>query len=624
MKYVPLALIREPARLAGYPGDKGKLIARLAREGARRITGDVSRGQKGFLYEYASLPQPIRSGLDLPETDATAPVPFERYMAAPQSQKIEADRRILMMHSLKRKLAKGVPASACYAMVADEFSVSASTVKRAWRRIRKAHETDWLALLVKDYKGREPDDIAPEILATFFADYGRVEQPQLQAVHERTVKEAARHGWGPVPSPDTLKRRWDALPIAQRIYMRKGQQALADAYPSIERDRSDMMPTDMFNGDGRTLDLFVRLKDGRERRIILLAVQDEATNKILGWTLSETESGTAYRSVIAKVFTEYFIPERFKFDNTRAAANKMLTGKAKNRYRFKDNPEDCEGLLLRVGCRPIFAQPYNGKSKPVERAFGEIKERIEKDPRCAGAYTGPSTTKKPANYGQSAVPIELLETIVTGAIEHYNTRIDRRSKVAYRTSYNAVFEQRLSSIPVRRLTDAQRRYFFLDVAHRTVSPSGKITLGKEPHITTYWSETLREHAGRKVAIRFDPDDYSVPVLVETLDGRLIDDEVPRFGKTGWNNKAQADAHQRAKRESMKAAKKAADAIRRMEEIEAGKHLPPNPATSPAPSAPVVAPDFKIKPASRGPVGGSVDTDALDKALARFEQEARYG
>jgi transposase InsO family protein len=618
MTTVSLAAIREPARQAGYPMHKTTLIERLAREGALRVEEMAARGQRGFLYDIATLPAAIRAGLS--PSAASGNASLQPYLTAPPSQRVEAERRLSMVRRFKHLRENGCSPAAARATVAAESNCSEPTVKRAWKLVRNAVESEWLALLVKNYRGAAPAPIAPEILSYFYSDYGRVEQPKLQAVYERTVKKAAHNGWGPVPCAKTLQRRWNALPKAQRVLLRQGDDALDRMFPYAERDRTGMKPLDGINLDCRKWDILVTWPDGRELRPTVVMVQDEATNYLLGWIVGETESGDMYRRALCDVFTKFGIPKRALFDNTRAAANKMLTAGAEGRNRFKDKSSDPMGILPLIGCKPTFAQPYNGQSKLVERAFGEIKERSEKDPRLAGAYTGRSPSEKPANYGEKAVPLDLFKAVLAEAVEHYNSRTDRRGKVAYRTSHRALFEQGLSETKINRLTDAQRRYFFLAAERRTVTPDGSVKLGKEPHINRYWSAALADHAGTSVFVRYDPDHLAAPVMVETAEGSLIDDAVTIVEKRGFNSAADAREHQRAKRAFIKREKQNAAELVKMAACERGGYDMPAPDTSPAPAAPVIAPNFTAKVPR---VRKGVDWDAIERGTAK-EHRSRYG
>lgn len=644
MSTISLSALSSVAPQAGYPRDKSSLIRRLTIEGATRQQARVKRGKLGFVYEVETLPAPLRqlvaeaaipSETEQASTDEDTNSPtmatcskvgFERFLKAPPSQREEADERLKLVWCIKELVAQGVVLTAAYAKAAEAFGVSASTAKNAWRVVRNLHPADWLPALVKDYKGRQPDPVDERVLRYFFSDYGRVEQPQLQAVHERTCAAAATNGWGKVPSAKTLKRRWDALPKGVRVLMREGDQALDKLYPAQPRDRSDMKPLDGINMDSRTWDLWVVWHNGQVIRPTVTLCQDEATNYLLAWEVTETESSTSYRHVLCKAFTDFGIPKRARFDNTMAAANKALTAGAKGRFRFTDREDDVEGLLPRVGCEVRFTKPANGRAKLVERAFAELKERTEKDPRLAGAYTGRSPAEKPANYGDSAVPVELFTAILAQGIEHYNSRVDRRSSVAFKTSHRAVFETGLQSIPVRRLTEEQRRFFFSLAERRKVTPSGCIQLGKRPHVNTYYDPALQDYAGQDVIVWYNPDDLTMPVMVETLGKELIASGAILLDKAGFNSTDDARQYERGKRQYRKAQKQAANALDTMDAAQAGGLLP-QPAASQAPDTPIVQPTFGKTPRKPAKAAASegIDAELLNEGLKTLSlaQPDRY-
>ncbi|WP_424362701.1 transposase domain-containing protein [Methylocystis parvus] len=514
----------------------------------------------------------------------------------------------------------GAPKSVARRAAATAFGITPATVRNALKAIDGLPENDWLSALVKDYKGRPKGEINPEIVRYFFSDYGRVEQPQAQAVYERTLAAAKHNGWGQAPSLKTLLRRFNDLPSLVRKQLREGDKAVSDALIHAERDRSGMKSPDNWNMDARRHDVMVR--DGeRIFRPTVTMLQDSASNFILGWEVAETESSASYRRVIVKAFSSFGVARSITFDNTRAAANKGLTAGAKNRFRFSESAEDIPGILPRVGCEVRFTLPYNGRSKLIERGFAELKERSEKHPRLAGAYCGRSPVHKPANYGECAVDIEAFRAVLAEAVEAYNTRIDRRSKVAFNKSHKETFEAGLQGVAVRKLTEIQRRYFFSIASKQTVSPSGEVFLGKRPYQNRFQSEKLREYAGKKIVIRFNPDDLNAPILAETIDERVIDEAVPLIEKRGFNNVDQAREHIRQKRAVARATKEAAKARNLMDALEMSAALPAPLSPSPPPDTPIIAPVFKQtpKPAS------SVDLEKdIAATLAGLEKVRRYG
>jgi hypothetical protein len=499
-------------------------------------------------------------------------------------------------------------------------------VKRVCKAIRNVPEADWLPALVKDYKPRQKDDIPQEILSYFYADYGRMEQPQAQAVWERTVRAAAKNGWGDVPSVYTLKRRWDALPADVRILWREGEDALQNAYPHAERDRDGMKPLDMISLDGREWDLFVRLpgeagEEGKVVRVCVVMVQDVASNMMLSYHIGETESADAYRRALCQSFVTYGIAKVAQFDNTRAAANKTITAGAKKRNRFKIKETDIPGILPRVGCEPIFTKPYNGRSKTVERCFAEVKERSEKDPRCAGAYTGPNPNAKPENYGETAVDLAVFEQVLAEAVEHYNTRTDRKSKVAYKISHRQAFEAGLETTQVRQLAEMQRRYFFFKAERRTVSPSGTVSIGKRPLVNRFYHADLLEFAGREIVFYYDPDAMRAPAWAETLDGRRIADDIRCLEARGFASTTEAREHAHEQKKFKKAAKAKADAIQRMSQIEMRAALAPLPISTP-PSPSIVQPVFGKRPTSARQDNSDLQRQVLQAYRAGRDKEKR--
>lgn len=154
--FATLADIRRTAP-AGYPRGKGNLIARLDHEGARKIEGTTTRGQRGFLYDIATLPQPIRDAL----TGEGAPAsPYQKAKAA---QKAEADERIVLVRKVRSLIDHGRSVNAACAEVSAGGSVSVSTLKALWRLVKDVPEAGWRDLLVKRYKGREKEPVSEAI-----------------------------------------------------------------------------------------------------------------------------------------------------------------------------------------------------------------------------------------------------------------------------------------------------------------------------------------------------------------------------------------------------------------------------------------------------------------------------
>lgn len=606
---IPLSQIAAVAPQAGLPRDKTALIRRLQQAGAVPVEGRGARGQMCKLFPADALPKEIAAllpaAMGLSEGKVGDPEEWQRYYDAPQSLKDDAASRLRMVRQVAELVAGGATKAVAFRHVAAERGISAGTVKGAWRIVQKFNQADWLPALVKHYVPRERTPLHPEMWRYFLGDYARVEEPQLQAVWERTCAAAAKNGWGEVPCAKTLKRHFDDLPAPEKALLRKGEKALDACFPRISRDPSDLAVLERVYIDSRTLDIFVKTgPDGRASvsianvtgfedtparpgtiRISVAMAIDARSRHLLGWEFAETENTDQYRRLLLKVCTDFGMPKEVWFDNTRAAANKTLTGGARNRFRFKSQPDDVPGILVLLGIRVRFIRPFNGRSNPVERAHGEIKERAEKHPKMAGAHTGRSPGHKPANYGESPAELSTVMECFTEAAHHYRTRTDRRGRVAYKTSYQAIFEQGLAAAPPRRLTEEQRRYFFLRGERCLVYAAGEVFLGKRQPRNRFCSAALREYAGQKIVVRFDPENLSAPIMAETVDGRMIDPAVPCIEDLYFKSTAKAREWERAKRDEKKHIKAAAKARRKMTPGELCAALPDAP--PPADTSPKV-------------------------------------
>lgn len=618
--FATLADIRRTAP-AGYPRGKGNLIARLDHEGARKIEGTTTRGQRGFLYDIATLPQPIRDALT-----AGSDAPQSPYQKAIAPQKVEAEGRLAIVLDVRELVAQGVAWSTACRTVADGCSLSAASVKNLWRLVKDRSEGDWLDLLVKRYKGSERHDYPEQIWAAFQLDYGRLEEPAAQASYDRVKAQAEREGWAPMPSLSTLKRRWkDDVPDLVKTQLRKGAKAVGNRLPPAERDRSGMSPMDGWNGDFRLFDNNVAFPDGSRGRFGMYVIQDEFSGMPVSWVMTrsagEGESTDLICEALKTGFAKYGLPGTMLFDNTRAAANKAVTGGAAFRFRFKIVSE-AAGSLPRLGVKPRFAQPYNGRSKLVERHFLDIKERIERDPRLAGSYVGHSPAHKPANFGEVYADFALVATVVEEAMAECIDRKGRRGSTTYGRSHRQAFEEGRDAraVPVRFAGADELRRAFLRSTPPLKVRNGTVRLGKAPHVNRFHSPKLYEFEGQSVLVRYEPRDLTAAVDVEDMEGRTIAAGVPLVEKLGFSNAEDARAYARARRQEIKAVNAATRA--RQAQAAAILGLPPTAGNATAAAAPRVVAPTRFDAQRKAEAEQNAKADAEADRQAREDRQAR--
>lgn len=513
---------------------------------------------------------------------------WARFEGASEARKERASRKLKALVSVADLVATGMTKDAAVRMVGADQGFSAASYYGWEPNVAGVAREDWLPYLLDHYAGRTTTaEVSAEAWQFFLSDYLRLEAPTLAESYARTLDAAEANGWGALPSAKTLKRKLDRE-VNRRVIVlkREGEKAHDRLFPAQERDRTVFHAMQALNYDGHKLDLFVRWPDGSVGRAILLAFQDLASGKIVGWRIDRSENADAFRLAFGDVIERYGIPEIVYSDNTMAAAAKANTGGSRFRRRYKVKDDDIIGLFPALGVDLRFTTPGHGQSKPIERAFGELSRYISKAPECAGAYTGHMPTAKPENYGSQAVDLTVLLAVCEREIVRFNARV-RSSGVAQGQSSDAVFAATYETAPIRKplaSDDAIRRLWLLPVTGlQCRQPDGAIYL----YDNRYWAECLVGLIGQKVAVRFDPDDLHRPIHVYRLDGSYVGAAECQQA-VGFSDRDAAQATQKAKRTVKRATKDLAKAMDLLDAAEVAKRLPGVP-EAPPPEARVVRP-----------------------------------
>jgi len=418
----------------------------------------------------------------------------------------------------------------------------------------------WLAFLLPDGKeGRPTAELHPTAFAAFKRDYLRLEQPDAASCYRRVQRLAQVHrDWLPLPCLKTFVRHMKRdVDYVTRVAMREGDEAMMRLGPKVRRDRSDLAALAIVNADGHTFDVAVRFPDGSIGRPVILGWQDVYSGKLLSYRIARSETADVVRLSFCDMVRQYGIPRRAHLDNGRAFAAKTNTGGVATRYRYKVRDDDQLGVITRLGVEVRWVKPYNGKAKPIERAWRDLATDLSKRPEFAGAYLGNSPTGKPENYGSRAVSWDEFLRVVADGVAEYNARTGRRSEVAAGRSLDETFAASYATATIRKATANQLAMMLLASNVRPVGRAdGFVTLAGN----RYWSEALCEHAGRRVEIRFDPEAMHDGVHVFTLDGTYLC-KADCVAALGWNTTDAMRAAQRREADWRKAHKALANAER---------------------------------------------------------------
>lgn len=545
--------------LAGLGGNKRRINERAASEGWALRTGQfdeplarprAARGG-GLEYHLSVLPAAARVALAAMGVSAAADVvnaPEARMLTgaaqlwrwfdgAPEKTKAEAARRMATIMQIETYENAGLTRSAAVATVAATSAIGASTLWSWFALIEGVASSDRLPYLApRRTGGGASADIDPDFWQVLISDYLRPEKPTFTSCYRRAVRDFAAPRGLIVPIERTVRRKFEREIDGRLVTLkREGAEALRRTLPAQERSVMELHAMEAVNIDGHKFDVFVQWEDGRIGRPMMIGIQDIYSRKLLAHRIDESENALATRLTFADLFRDYGIPRSCLLDNGRAFASKLITGGAKSRFRFKIKEEEPTGILTALGITIHWATPYRGQSKPIERAWRDLCDTISKHPALAGAYTGNKPDAKPENYGSKAIPIAEFRAVVAAGIAAHNAQTGRRTETTQGGSFEATFAASYAVAPIGKATAEQLRLALLTAEERTCDrQTGVMTLEGN----RYWAPELADHAGKKLTMRFDPENLHGEIHVYDRTGAFIC-TAPVIEKTGFFDKAEA-------------------------------------------------------------------------------------
>lgn len=614
------------------------------------------RGGAKRFYSLPALPAEVQASILLRNAPVTPRTPraktgkvqgtdqiasaWKRWEAATELLQARANRMAAALDAVAKLVDQGQPLMVARQDVAAALQrdnvpgSSVASLSRWAAATAGAPRSDWAALLLPGYAGsNNVAECDPQAWDWYKGHYLTRAKPTHADTYLRTKDMASNQGWA-LPSARTMERRLNAeVSRVTQVVLRDGPQAAARLLPTQPRDALAFGVGEAVNGDGLKFDrLWVKFEDGEIINTATAWVwQDVHSRKLVAWRLAKTENTDVFRLATYDL-TGVCAPTHVWMDNTRVAANKLMTAGAKGRHRFKSDPEDGLGMLLMLGMEPHFTNPDkesgNPGAKPIERAFGigGLHEIVATNPRIIAAKGYSKAT---------AIDVALLQEVIAEEVARFNAKTMRRTQACRGTlSFDQAWEAGLQQRPPRVLADAQRRLLLM--AREVVRADHnngelRIEAGRGPWgKNAYWCEHLPQYAGRKVAVHFDPDNLHTGVHVYSLDGRYLfaADHIPRaaFGDTKSGRE-----HAKFRRRNAKANREIAanevrmDALEREALYQAAKSTPPSELAA-APDSTVVQGHFQRTPDPQRDALQRTGTDdnRLQSSLSSFleAQQAR--
>lgn len=389
-----------------------------------------------------------------------------------------------------------------------------------------------------------------------------------------------------IPSPSSVKRKIEReIPKVQRIYLREGERALSEFYPAMRRSVESLEALEWINGDGYQHNVFVEWFNGEVVRPKTWLWQDVRTRKILAYRVDLSENSDMIRLSLMDLVWKYGIPRDLTIDNTRAAANKWMTGGVKNRYRFKVKDDDVMGIIPLLGIELHWTSVQfgtgHGQAKPIERAFshGGLGELVDKHPSLAGFYSGENVYSKPDNYngGKKGASYEDFILALEEGIRTFNEKVGRDTEICQKVySFDQVFARDYAKAQIRRASAEQMRLLMLMSEAVSLKKDGTFELSCGGKVygrkNRYLATELIGSSHKKVVIKFDPQQLHDTVFVCSIDGIFLA-EAQCTERVAFGDKAAGREHDKARKQFVKAQKAVAKAQLSMTAQESARYQP---------------------------------------------------
>lgn len=327
--------------------------------------------------------------------------------------------------------------------------------------------------------------IPPDAWEYFYALYMTLQKRSIQRCWELTRRE-----YPDIPTVSTFERKLLTIPKLVMIYFREGEKAFNDSLVSMERSRADISSNDIWFSDHHLVDVAVINNRGRVFRPWLTVFFDARSSKVISFIVRDKSAdATVIKQCLRIGIEKYGVPKELYFDNGKD-------------YREKSfNIDFPISLVKQLGINTIYATPYHGQAKTVERFFGTMEDRFCK---FIPTYLGKDAKQRPENMrvtfdrlkDKAPTMERFIELLTNYFVEYNNTQsdgIDMNGKCPEQVYYeNLHVKNEVRDKSILRILCGT-------FDERTVQKNGVQYQGR-----FYYHTELLSHQGEKVIINADP------------------------------------------------------------------------------------------------------------------------
>ena len=397
-------------------------------------------------------------------------------------------------------------------------SVSWKTLDR-WIEVLEDSDGDVYALATSYGKNRGKSSVpgwVADVLLRFALHPNRFVFAEIARL---TRLEFERKGLD-VPVSDATLIRWVKRHRTENEHLytfcRDGAKALNDRIlPFLRRNYGKLHVGDVLVADGHTINAdIINPFTGKPKRLTLILVTDMKSGMPLGWEFSDTENTAAIAAAYERAIRKLgFVPRVLYTDNGRAGKSKFFNNEESN--------AKLSGFFDRLKpygyMESVFALPYHGQSKPIERQFRDIHE-YEKQ---LGSYRGNSIENKVSRLSRNEKFAKNLHERFTGGVTptvyeaHYllsawfsewvMRETDKSSSLAGRSRFDVYQEgidevQSIAGHSDRVIAPESLRYLMMSSVTKSITQNGIKLFGAEySHDSLYGYRSN----GKRFLVRYD-------------------------------------------------------------------------------------------------------------------------
>lgn len=495
----------------------------------RHVDG-IGQGGKQLEIALESLPQEAQNKYNKVQEE----VAYKEVTQFTGKQREEANFKALIVEQYKRSQLSPDDFVKDFNERNPDSVITKSQLFRWQRKYKSGDVADLIDMRGGHNRGQIT--IPPDAWEYFYALYMTLQKRSVQRCWELTRLEYPN-----IPTVSTFERNLTTIPKLVMIYYREGEKAFNDALVSMERSREDIASNDIWFSDHHLVDVAVINNRGKVFRPWLTVFFDARASKVISFIVRDKSAdATVIKQCLRLGIEKYGVPKELYFDNGKD-------------YREKSfNADFPISLVKQLGINMIYATPYHGQAKTVERFFGTMEDRFCK---LIPTYLGKDAKQRPENMrvtfdklkDKAPTMEQFIKALENYFVEYNNTPsggIDMNGKCpeqVYCENLHTVTEVKDKSI---------LRILCGTFDERIVQKNGVQYQGR-----FYYHTELLAHQGEKVIINADPYNMDELNIFDT-DMRAIC-KAPAKVRTPFRHTTQEQI-----REAMKEKKEARKMIQR--------------------------------------------------------------